>query len=171
MDENDNPILKSLASQLKGKDTKNIFNNLIYSLGRRNDNAQGRIVAYQQSLRDYLKLFREEVLTDFSFNRKHDRRVKRCLVIFMFAFFVLLFFGVLVTVLAYIFGWGITSNLTELFKLSFLGIVLAGAVSLITIIFKYIFNKSDDVFYRYSVDLYKHIKDERCSPPDNEKNI
>ena len=153
---------------LENVGSQDTFNSTFSILRKRNEDAHIRIKAYQESIRNYLGQFRTAVLQDFKFNRKHDRTIKKWLIYILFVFYAALFLGIIFIVLAFICGWGITENLSELFKISFLGVIVSGAVSLLVIVFKYIFNKTDDVFYKYSVELYKHIVKERCSPPENE---
>ncbi len=143
------------------------FSQIIARAVNKNESAQIRLSVYKESLKSYLGEFRTEVIKDFKFNREHDRKIKRALVRILFAFSILLFLILIFTVLAFVFGWGIAGRLSAVFQLSFFTVLLAGIISLITIIFKYIFNKTDDVFYHYSVDLYKHIVEERSIPTDD----
>lgn len=136
---------------------------------RQNENARIRINSYKESIKDFLKQFRDEVIKDFRYHRKIDRSTKKGLIISMLIFFTFLFLTIIFVTLAFIFGWGISENFTDFFRLTFVGIMLTGAVSFLTIIFKYIFNKKEDIFYKYSVDLYQHIVNETSILSDIEE--
>jgi len=166
MSSDDKDTVSIYTQLLSRQEHSDAFDQKIARSISRSENAQIRVSAYNKMLKSYLGEFRSEVIKDFKFNREHDRRIKKALVRILFGFSLLLLFIVIFTVLAFIFNWGVAGQLSELFKLSFFAVILAGVISLITIIFKYIFNKTDDVFYRYSVDLYKHIVDERHLPTD-----
>lgn len=167
----DNKGSRSLLSQLhKIKAAEiDVFNKRYQELRIKNAETSKELREYDKSRRSYLRDFRKAVLKDFTENREYDRCVKKWLVAMTLVFLGLMFLGVIFVIVASILNIGEVSNLSPVFKGSVLGIVISGCVSLSVIIFKYIFNRTDDVFYRYSVDLYKHITDETSGKRDKDK--